>query len=88
VIITVASGPEHGPRVTVDDAGTPLPANARRPFVNLELEPGTFGRSTSVPLYVASEIAAWQGAVLELADAPAGGVRVTVTYASDAYRTR
>ena len=65
----------------VDDAGTPLPASARRAFVNLELEPGTFGRSTSVPLYVASEIAAWQGAVLDLADAPAGGVRVVVTYA-------
>ena len=85
VIITVATGPEHGPRVTVDDSGTPLPASARRAFVNLELEPGTFGRSTSVPLYVASEIAAWQGAVLELADAPAGGVRVTVTYPADGY---
>jgi two-component system, OmpR family, sensor kinase len=81
VLITVATGPDHGPRVTVDDAGTPLPASARRAFVNLELEPGTYGRSTSVPLYVASEIAAWQSAVLELADAPAGGVRVSVTYA-------
>jgi hypothetical protein len=38
-----------------------------------------------VPLYVAAEIAVWQGALLELGDAPiengvGGGLRVTVTF--------
>jgi hypothetical protein len=38
-----------------------------------------------VPLYVAAEIASWQGGLLELADAPVesgfgGGLRVTVTF--------
>ena len=82
--VTVTVDPaelDHGPRVTVDDAGTPLPATARRALVGLGIEPGTHGRSTSVPLYVANEIAMWRGASFELGDAPAGGLRATVTFA-------
>lgn len=80
VTITVEDVAGHGPRLTVDDGGAPLPGPARRAFIGLQLEPGTYGRPTSVPLYVASEIASWRGATLELADAPAGGLRVTVTF--------
>jgi two-component system OmpR family sensor kinase len=74
-----------GMRITVDDAGPALPASARRALLGLELDPGTFGRPTAVPLYVAAEIASWQGGLLELGDAPiengtGGGLRVTVTF--------
>jgi signal transduction histidine kinase len=76
-----------GARVVVDDAGTILPAGARRPLLSLEVEPGTFGRPSSVALFLAAEIASAQGALLEIADAPlplaegrGGGVRVTVTF--------
>jgi signal transduction histidine kinase len=74
-----------GVRLVVDDAGTILPAAARRALLALEVEPGTFGRPSSVGLFVAAEIAAAQGALLEIGDAPVeagrgGGVRVTVTF--------
>jgi hypothetical protein len=74
-----------GARIVVDDAGTILPAGARRPLLSLEVEPGTFGRPSSVALFVAAEIALAQGALLEIADAPleegrGGGVRVSVTF--------
>jgi two-component system OmpR family sensor kinase len=74
-----------GTRVTIDDAGPALPASARRSLLGLELDPGTFGRPSAVPLYVAGEIVAWQGGLLELADSPieagaGGGLRVTVTF--------
>lgn len=68
-------------RIVVDDAGAPLPVAARKGFVRLELEPGTYGRPTSVPLYVAAEIAARQGASLEISDnEKGGGLRVSVTF--------
>ena len=71
-----------GARIVVDDAGTILPAAARRALLALEVEPGTFGRPSGVGLFVAAEIAAAQGALLEIGDAPVeagrgGGVRVT-----------
>jgi two-component system, OmpR family, sensor kinase len=74
-----------GTRVTVDDSGPALPASARRSLLWLELDPGTFGRPSAVPLYAAAEIAVWQGGLLELGDAPieggvGGGLRVTVTF--------
>jgi hypothetical protein len=77
-----------GTRLTVDDEGPALPGPARRAFLGLELDPGTYGRPSSIPLYVAAEIAAWQGALLELGDAPVagasagggGGLRVIVTF--------
>jgi signal transduction histidine kinase len=83
-----AGGPDEGlgSRIVVDDAGTILPATARRSLLALEVEPGTFGRPSSVGLFVAAEIAAAQGALLEIGDAPVvdggqgGGVRVTVTF--------
>ena len=64
----------------VDDAGPPLPATARTAFVGLETEPGTYGRPTSLPLYVAAALASWQGATFQLADTPEGGLRVRVTF--------
>jgi two-component system OmpR family sensor kinase len=83
-----------GARIVVDDAGTTLPASARRALLALEVEPGTFGRPSSVVLSVAAEIAAAQGAVFELSDALperatgdrdgsrslGGGLRVIVTF--------
>ena len=77
---------ERGPSIVVDDAGPPLPKAARRAFVGLETEPGTYGRPTSLPLYVAAALASWQGATFELDDAPptaakASGLRVRVTFA-------
>ncbi len=59
-----------GTRITVDDSGPALPASARRSLLGLELDPGTYGRPSAVPLYVAAEIAVWQGGLLELSDAP------------------
>jgi signal transduction histidine kinase len=74
-----------GPRIIVDDSGTILPAAARRSLLALEVEPGTFGRPSSIALFVAAEIALAQGALLDIGDAPVkdgngGGVRVTVTF--------
>ena len=87
VLVTVvapAEGDGPGARVRVDDAGTLVPTSARRALQGLEVDPGTFGRPSGVALFVASEIAAAQGAALDVEDAPAqdggGGVRVTVTF--------
>jgi signal transduction histidine kinase len=76
---------ELGPRIIVDDSGTILPAAARRSLLALEVEPGTFGRPSSIALFVAAEIALAQGALLDIGDAPVtdgngGGVRVIVTF--------
>jgi two-component system OmpR family sensor kinase len=80
---TNTPGEAVGPRLTVDDAGASLPSTARRAFVAMELEPSTFGRPSSIPLFVCSELIAWQGALLELGDAPAGGLRVGVNFPRD-----
>jgi two-component system OmpR family sensor kinase len=71
-----------GPRLIVDDSGTILPAVARRALLALEVEPGTFGRPSGVALFAAGEIAAAQGARLEVSDAPppASGLRVSVGF--------
>ena len=74
-------GETGGPRITVDDGGAALSATARRAFLTLEVDPGTHGRASSVPLYVGAEIAAAHGARVELADSPLGGLRVEVTFA-------
>ena len=55
-----------GTRIMIDDSGPALPASARRSLLGLDLDPGTFGRPSAVPLFVAAEIVAWQGAFLEL----------------------
>jgi signal transduction histidine kinase len=82
VVVTVtAANAEVGPRLTIDDAGASLPASSRRAYVALELEPSTFGRPSSIPLFICAELIAWQGAVLELGDAPEGGLRVGVHFA-------
>jgi hypothetical protein len=47
----------------------------------LEVMPGTFGRPSTIPLFVAAEIASAAGARIELADTPtAQGVRAMVTF--------
>jgi signal transduction histidine kinase len=82
-VAAVPAGTDHpdlGPRLLIDDGGPALPAAAHRPFVGLEVDPKTYGRSTSVPLYLAVEIASTVGALLELSDAPSGGLRVVVTF--------
>lgn len=66
--------------VHIDDAGPRVPAAMARSLVELDIEPGTFGRPSAVPLYVASEIAVWQNVGLEIADAPSAGLRVTVSF--------
>jgi len=71
---------ERGPRFQVDDAGPPLPKAARKQFVGLETEPGTYGRPTSLPLYIAAALASWQGATFEIADTDTGGLRVSITF--------
>jgi two-component system, OmpR family, sensor kinase len=74
-----------GARILVDDSGTILPAAARDALLALDVEPGTFGRPSTIALFVAAEIALAQGAVVEIGDAPViegrgGGVRVCVTF--------
>jgi len=76
---------ELGARIVVDDSGTILPAAARDALLALEVEPGTFGRPSTIALFVAAEIALAQGALVEITDAPViegrgGGVRVSVTF--------
>lgn len=85
VVVTVGregagTDPMLGSRVIVDDMGTMLPSAGRRGLLTLEVEPGTYGRPCSIPLHVASEIASLHGAVLEIADSPTAGVRVSVTF--------
>src|SRR5262249_29300103 len=82
-----------GARLIVDDAGSPLPASGRRAFLALETHAGAYGRPSGLPIFLAAELAACQGAMLELSDAPikpgdssaatttAGGLRVAVTFA-------
>jgi signal transduction histidine kinase len=81
VSVTVrAPTSDLGARIIVDDQGAPLPSSARRAFIALELDPSTYGRPSSIPLYVVAEIASAQGALVELADNPRGGLRVTITF--------
>jgi hypothetical protein len=80
---------DKGPRLWVDDAGAKLPEAARRALIDLDVEPGTFGRPTGVGLFAATQVVTAQGGHLELGDAPVhvgrgadsgGGVRVTVGF--------
>jgi two-component system OmpR family sensor kinase len=84
-VTLIAPSVELGARILVDDSGTILPAPARDAVVSLEVEPGTFGRPSTIALYVATEIALAQGALVEIGNAPViegrgGGVRVSVTF--------
>jgi len=83
VVVTVAA-PDGGAgaRLVVDDAGPALPASGRRAFLALETHAGAYGRPSGLPIFLAAELAACQGAMLELSDAPStGGLRVAVTFA-------
>jgi hypothetical protein len=79
--VTVVTGdPGGGPRLLVDDAGSPLPASARRAFLALETHAGAYGRPSGLPIFMAAELASCLGARLELSDSPAGGLRAAVTF--------
>jgi len=86
VAVTVHVAAENqGARLVVDDSGTTVPDVARRALLALEVEPGTFGRPSTVALFAAAEIASSHGARLEISDAPVdgaggGGVRVAVVF--------
>jgi hypothetical protein len=92
VELAVAADPA-GPRLLVDDAGSPLPASGRRAFLALETHAGQYARPSGLPIFMAAELAACIGARLELSDAPiregaagstgpsGGGLRVAVTFA-------
>lgn len=92
VEISVTDDPA-GPRLVIDDAGSPLPASARRSFLALDAEAGQYARPSALPIFMAAELAACIGARLELSDAPVretgdaavggpagGGLRVAVTF--------
>lgn len=81
--VTAPARPDAPPayRLDVEDRGPALPSTARKSFVELELEPGTYGRPSALPLYVAAALASWQGAGFEVGDAEGGGLRVGVTFA-------
>jgi two-component system OmpR family sensor kinase len=84
VDVTVIPDDPGGPRLIVDDAGSPLPASARRAFLALETHAGQYGRPSGLPIFMAAELASCLGARLELSDAPpekGTGLRVTVTFA-------
>mgnify|MGYP000984667072 CR=1 FL=1 len=70
----------RGPRLVVEDAGSPLPVPARRSFLALETHAQNYGRPSGVPLFLASELAVHDNAALELADSPLGGLSVAVTF--------
>jgi len=80
VEVSVTDDPT-GARLVVDDAGSPLPASARRAFLALETHAGAYARPSGLPIFLAAELAASFGARVELSDAPLGGLRVAVTFA-------
>jgi hypothetical protein len=83
-IVRVAVHDPHessGARLVVDDAGAAVPASARRALLALEAHASTFGRPSALPVFLAAELAACQGASLELSDAGATGLRVSVSFA-------
>lgn len=89
-VTVVAAEGAVGPRIVVDDSGSSLPASGRRSFLTLETHAGAYGRPSGLPIFLAAELAACQGAMLELSDPPmkspapeagASGLRVAVTFA-------
>ncbi|MCL2779559.1 MAG: hypothetical protein FWD73_16325 [Polyangiaceae bacterium] len=67
-------------RLVVDDSGPSLPASARKSFLSLASHAGAYGRPSALPVFMAAELAACQGAALEISDAPSGGLRVAVAF--------
>jgi hypothetical protein len=67
-------------RLVVDDGGPPLPVSARKSFLLLASHAGAYGRPSALPVFMAAELAACQGATLEISDAPSGGLRVAVAF--------
>lgn len=95
-VTVVAPDGNAGARLVIDDSGSSLPASGRRAFLALETHAGAYGRPSGLPIFLAAELAACQGAMLELSDAPlraqtagagsapdagASGLRVAVTFA-------
>lgn len=97
VEVTVAADAAGVAQFIVDDAGSALPASSRRAFLALEIHAGAYGRPSGLPIFLAAELAACQGATLELSDVPIkpqgdepnslpatpGGLRVAVTFAKN-----
>jgi signal transduction histidine kinase len=83
VTIAAAEG-GAGARLIVDDAGASLPASGRRAFLALETHAGAYGRPSGVPIFLAAELAACQGAMLELSDAPLNAGEGAAHHASTA----
>lgn len=85
VEVAITGVPGDHARLVVDDAGAALPASGRRGFLSLETHAGAYGRPSGLPLFLAAELAACQGATVELSDPPgregAGGLRVALTFA-------
>ena len=78
----IVSSHEGTVQLKVDDAGSPLPASGRRAFLSLETHAAAYGRPSGLPIFLVAELASCQGAILELSDAPSGGLRVAVTFAA------
>lgn len=78
VVVSVEAVP-GGARLVVADAGASLPAALRGPFVHLEVEPGTCGRASAIPLHVCAELAQVIGVPMEFGDAPSG-LKVSVRF--------
>jgi hypothetical protein len=88
VAVAVVAPDGHGPvQVLVDDSGATLPSSARRSFLSLGTHAGAYGRPSALPIFLAAELAACNGARLDLSDAPVSdptgptGLRVSVTFA-------
>jgi signal transduction histidine kinase len=69
-VTVVATDGNSGARLIVDDSGSALPASGRRAFLALETHAGSYGRPSGLPIFLAAELAACQGAMLELSDVP------------------
>ncbi|MDF2692046.1 MAG: Sensor protein basS/pmrB [Labilithrix sp.] len=90
VTVVAAEDAKAGARLVVDDSGSSLPASGRRTFLALETHAGAYGRPSGLPIFLAAELAACQGGMLELSDPPlkaadagASGLRVAVTFAKN-----
>lgn len=78
VTLTLESA-DDGFTLHVDDAGPPLPTEVHTELLALQVEPSTYGRAAAVPYYVAAKLARALGLQFSLADAPGGGLRVSVS---------
>jgi len=69
-----------GARVSVEDSGPFVPASELRAYLMLEVEPGTFGRPSSLALHLAAALVEVQGGAFELDGSQLGGIRASATF--------